>query len=115
MSKIKPFLLFFLFFIFFTINAKTSHPCLYLNPANSPLPAENSRDEILPFLAEVTEFESNTDDDFAKLHYRSQLLHTTHVDWLFYSNHIDIFKHLTFPHILPRSPPTIILSFSKFA
>jgi hypothetical protein len=114
MFKIKFFPLFFLFVIFFTISAITSHLSLYLNPADSPLPAENSCDQILPFLAEVTEFESDTDDDFAKLHSSSPLLDTTHVRWLPYSNQIDIFKHLKFRHILPRSPPTIILSFTKF-
>ncbi|UCE54084.1 MAG: hypothetical protein JSV31_01175, partial [Desulfobacterales bacterium] len=61
MFKIKFFPLFFLFVIFFTTSAITSHLSLYLNPANSPLPAENSCDQILPFLAEV---ESDTDDDF---------------------------------------------------
>ena len=115
MFKMKSFLLFFLFFIFFAIHVKVSPPCLYLNPANSPLPAESGYDHILPFLAEAAEFESNKNDDFTKLQYRTPLLHTAHVEWLFYANHINIFKHLTFPHILPRSPPTLILPVARLA
>jgi hypothetical protein len=107
--KIGFFTLFFLFAIFFTISGGRSHFSSYLQPVNSPLTADNDCDQNLPFLAENAESESDSDDDFAELHFVSPLLHAAQVVRLAFCNQIGIIKHSKICRIRPRSPPSIIL------
>jgi hypothetical protein len=107
--KTKFFPLFFLTVFSFAINDGILSLALYLEPVLSALNVENHNNQFLLFPAEIRKYESDTDEDYAKLIANSQSEHIAHAAALVHPSQTGTCKNIPCFLPPPRSPPCMRL------